>query len=476
MEEHFFSAVRGVIAPQPQRRAWVRPGCRPHIAWVTETAGTASAYRTLGRQESLRKGDSSGGGLALCQLLTVDPETGTQLCLYTPAPKDRDVAGAPPAVHTFPAIPSGRRVAAVVPCGGWAGSAEREGSCFASDTAGNVYHFSSTAVGAAGAGAAVVGAKRPRGGEGDVEGRWSLLAPQDTPLGAPAPAVSGGALGELLSVSRGVGGWAGLAAVPGDVRLISVREGYSDVRELDPETGVVLNAFSTTHAPTGCLATSPYTLVVAEGTLATVFDLRARAAVDWNDFSTVADLRGAPAPPPAPASLGEDQPQPQQRGDTERSSRLPLVPARLTSTTGVVTDVCGTARADEIALSIDRALCLFDTRKFTRLATSTNVLKYTIGSVSSVAGGRACVCTGIDAEVRVVALAPKTEAGSGGRKPQSAAEAGAQPETHSGTFRTRLNTTVCCESNWSGGWVSSCNLNGAASVGISMNNEVFLAQ
>lgn len=65
------------------------------------------------------------------------------------------------------------------------------------------------------------------------------------------------------------------------------------------------------------------------------------------------------------------------------NNRRSLIPGRLTSVNGVISDVCGTRNEFEVALSIDRALCVYDYRKFTRQFTSSAVLKYEIASIAS---------------------------------------------------------------------------------------------
>lgn len=553
--EYSFSTVSGVLAAQSQRQ-YVPRASRPHIAW---TAPPSSDVSLLGKLSRL-KGDGTatraakpskaakdnedeavepraGDTYGLLQLLTVDASSGTKLHLISPT----SVAGG--AVSRLSSsIPSNRRAAALLlssssnAVGGNANTTAaaalddvESGPTYVSDDLGNIYTYTwvaddtappvmkrqrpeVTAAAAGGAGNAA--------SSGEREGAWRIVAGAHSSTSRhssiPLAADATGDIAALFSTARGGSGWAGLAALNAS-SLVSVREFFSDIRIVDPSSCTVVQTYSTTHQPSGLHLPSlsfPSCVLVTEGCLATLYDSRCPSAVmTLAEIYTAAEDR---------VTTGE----PTDSVVTEKSAAAPppppLVPGRLTSSTGCIRDVCATAAPMEVAFAIDRALCVYDMRKFNRLFTAASVLKFNIASVAAVAAGRAVVCSGTDTEVRLIPLFARdaTPANDGkdgvlslaggaaaeGRPkqrkatvPSSTAPPPPSPSASNGaataaalttgggvidvtaigpggSFRTRLNTSVCCSTMWQGGWVTSFNGGGAAAVGISIDGEIFLAQ
>lgn len=500
-------------------------------------------------------------GCRLTQLVTVDGATGCRALRIAPGGVARGSAPIPSGRRIASMILDHRSSS-----GNSTNTTAAAFSSIVSDDKGNVYRlvwgdasFSSSASAAAAAtvveSSADGGRKRDRNGGAVVaagattpgalllswaaEATWETLVDAHShipvgvygrPDGAPYSTLS-----SRLAVSRGAPGYVGLGFVTttttsGGRPLVCVREGYNDVRVIDTAVNSVVQTYGTTHRPTALYIPSAWdyaadddggagasarfgplasTALVCEGTLATLFDVRCPGAV-----MTVAEMfEAAPDPAtstPAVAEAGglEEATTEAKRGsntNNRTTKTAPLVPGRLTSTLGLVTDACATANPYEVALSIDRALCVYDLRKFTRLFSSSNVLKYNIASIASTAQGRAVVCAGIDSEVRIIPLYTKPSSEEEGavvlslagtnnpagavRNHQqaeqraaaaAAAERGEDPDTADvaavSTFRTRLNTSVSCASTWQGGWVTAVNHRGAAAVGISLDHEVFIAQ
>ncbi|KAL7702653.1 hypothetical protein N2W54_006568 [Lotmaria passim] len=553
MASYTFSTVTNVL-PLGVQRAYVPRAARPHLAWACPAYATATSH-VLGEhcrlkgdgtaaRETRAAGEEEGevsheatsstpttspanasSEMKLRALLTTDAASGTQLTLY------HDVAAPGTAQCSATAIPSQRRVVAL-----WSPLSQRateraeesvarfldgDVPLYVSDDAGNVFlhrwGVSSES------GIHEPSLKRHRGEGCDAAGgseAWTAIAAAHTPFPHSAAAFTPSTLESLFAVTRGAPGWAGLAALSTDnaatPQLVSAREFYHDVRVLDPVQREVVRVYSTSHPPTGLLCPSmeatPHCALVTEGCLATLFDVRCPSAVlslgevyaaqaEW------AAARAEKAPQESSATSAEEPAAPGARGIAPAAAppppAPPLVPGRLTSTVGQVRDVCGTSNPFEVACAVDRALCVYDLRKFSRLFTSSNVLKYVVAGVTAVAGGRGVVCTGIDSEVRlvplhekgdtaataaealslagrVVAQAQKKKQCSNTLKKAEASSSSSGIDVDSigpgGTFRTRLSTSVSCTSVWQGGWVSTQNLGGMAAVGVSIDGEVFLAQ
>ncbi|KPI84295.1 hypothetical protein ABL78_6662 [Leptomonas seymouri] len=571
MESYSFSTVNGVL-PLGVQRAYMPRASRPHLAWAAPAFSYAPA-RALGEhcrlkgdgtaaretpaaqeerekdEEKLRVGSATAASsssttlaskVTLRGLLTTDGATGTQLNLY----HDLSAPGIPVCSS---AIPSQRRMVAL--CAPSANSEEDpsvyvEGNAplYVSDDAGSVFIHRWNARD----GANEPNAKRHCGeqnssGGSECDDAWTLVATAhshvpSTLLSAPSSLC---AIGSLFTVTRGPPGWAGLTVLnteskDGTPQLISAREFYHDMRVIDPVQQEVVRVYGTTHPPTGLLCPSlqaaPHCVLVTEGCLATLFDVRCPGAVlslrevyaaqaEWTEAKEAATTEKLQQQQKhredgAVSSNGRQT----STGDSAAGSKAvlappppPLVPGRLTSTVGQVRDVCSTANPFEVACAVDRALCVYDLRKFNRLFTSSSVLKYVIGGVTPVAGGRGIVCTGIDSEVRLVPLYEKASGATGevlslaaramaqpqkkrqrsdtpknteGASKSADASRGAAPSSAfdvdamgpGGTFRTRLSTSVSCTSVWQGGWVSTQNLNSVAAVGVSLDGEVLLAQ
>lgn len=516
-----FSTVSGVL-PLGTQRAYVPRAARPHLMWSTTTTTAPGALGTqcrlkgdgtAARAQAADDGDACAPAASergMAALLTTDAATGTHLTLYAnaTAPQQRECG---------PAIPSGRRIVALwAPATDHCADLAASAPLFASDDVGGVFAYR----GLDAAAAAALGTKRRRDEAGTEAGAWVDVVPAASALTSGVARLQSvtAPLADLFTVTRGAPGWAGLAALSGESaesaapRLVSVREFYQDVRLIDPARQTVVRTYSTTHAPTGVFCPSaqaaPHCALVVEGCLATLYDVRCPSAVlslaevyeaqaEWRSAKDTERKDGAAASPGdatgaettardgagAPARAAPPPPPP------------PLIPGRLTSTAGQVRDVCGTANPFEVACAVDRALCVYDLRKFNRLFTSSSVLKYVVGSVASVAGGRGVVCAGIDAEVRLIPLHDKAEAATAEalslaarvatqaqqkRKQHTdalkAGETDVEAMGPGGTFRTRLSTSVSCTSVWQGGWVTACNDGGAAAAGVSVDGEVFLVQ
>nr|CCC51347.1 conserved hypothetical protein [Trypanosoma vivax Y486] len=249
--------------------------------------------------------------------------------------------------------------------------------------------------------------------------------------------------------SYGACGWCGLAFLS-DRHLVCCREFFFDLRLLDAEAGGVVRQYGTTHTATGvaaCPAVSPYCAVVAEGPLATLYDVRCPGVVLTQSEGRAA-LHG---------------------------TQYELVTGRFTHPTETIADVCVTGSDYEVVLAVGRAVCVHDVRKWVRTGISTNVLKYDIGSIAPFAGGRAVVAVGIDAEARQVPLCSVPTVGSSSQGNVTDAVStgplgnGCGPSTTS--FRNRIGSSLNCMSTWQGGWVSS--LCGTCATGISADHEFF---
>lgn len=490
MSSYYFTTVSGVLPNTASpKRSYVRPGCRPHLAWVGAVP--------MGEVSCL-KGDGTGCRVAahgqpstgLSGLVTVDSANGSQLVAYG---QESHVNVRRTATAS---LPSQRRIVATLlhpkttaAAAAAAGVVGDLPPLLVSDDRGSIYEFAPL-------GGEPADRRARLEGAAVSTGSWRLLTPDRSPL--PSSVIINGAHPPVprgLDVSRGTPGWVGLGWSAATSHLICAREGFHDVRVLDLGTGDVVRTYGTTHGPSGMCVLDPghgplaTCAIVTEGCLATLFDLRCPSAVVPLTSTTLAAMNideGNAAPP---------------RSAADGSS---LLVDRLTSTAGRITDACSTASPFEVALSIDRALCVYDYRKLKRLWTSSNVLKYSIGSIAATAGGRAVVCAGIDAEVRIVQLFPKDAVGEvqpllsfadihkqqatatsitnnvhahGAVEPSTEnTQAPAADDPSRSTFRTRLNTSVCCETTWQGGWVTALNEGHSIAVGVSMNNELFVAQ
>lgn len=543
-----FSTVSGVL-PLGTQRAYVPRASRPHLAWSAVPSsrvigrqcrlrgdGTAAREQTRGTESTEAEGgeaavtSASPTELGLAGLLTTDAASGTRLTLYS----DPDSPQLPLCSAT---IPSQRRVVAL-----WtpptSTSADKDGGgnvcamapLFVSDDTGGVFAYQwsgSDSLSEPAEKRRRTDANTGRALNEDKDGVWTPVARAHSTLSSDVARMQScrSAMSSLFAVTRGAPGWAGLTALHASLpysaalQLVSVREFYHDVRLIDPTRQTVVRTYSTTHTPTGVLSPSvpaaPHCILIVEGCLATLYDVRCPSAVVslGEVYESQAEWRAAKDA----AAAGTDKQDGSgvdggKQGDGKSPEGVsagaalapvpPLIPGRLTSTVGHVRDICGTANPFEVACAVDRALCVYDLRKFNRLFTSSSVLKYVIGSVTSVAGGRGVVCAGIDAEVRLIPLHEKSDTLSKGmlslaarvvtqaqqkkqrsdtrksetqdRKAVGGADANAVGP--GGTFRTRLSTSVSCTTTWQGGWVTTCNRGGAVAVGVSVDGEVFLAQ
>ncbi|ORC84694.1 uncharacterized protein TM35_000421520 [Trypanosoma theileri] len=315
--------------------------------------------------------------------------------------------------------------------------------------------------------------KRIRQESNDDNSFWKLIA-------ASASSSSSSSSSSLLSsfpssssssLSTGARGWCGLVPLPSNL-LACCREFFFDLRLLDASAGTVVQEYSTTHPPTGISACAgvSHSVVIAEGPLASVYDVRCSGAVL------------------------------QLEKDERKTSHSSPVTGRFTSPTHSVADVCTTSNEYEVAVAVGRSICVHDVRKWNCLSITTNVLKYEIGSIAPLASGKAVVAAGIDSEVRVIPL-QKSEPSAqmaeenhnnpvnGSHKKNSTSQnnnssndgnnhntqsAGEKEEGTSGmSFRNRIDSVVSCGSTWQGGWVTS--LDGSCASGISVDYELFLS-
>ncbi|KAG5466632.1 hypothetical protein LSCM1_00797 [Leishmania martiniquensis] len=545
-----FFTISGVL-PLGTPRVYVPRAARPHLAWCAAQPsqmlgsrcrlkgdGTAALEWSSGTECTEAESDkaaatSSPPELGLAALLTTDAASGTRLTLYS------DPAAPQLPLHSA-AIPSRRRVVALwaPPTSTSADAAGGSEACamkplFASDDVGGIFAYQwggSDSLSEPAEKRCRIDVKTESLPSEDKDGVWTPLAPAHSTLISDVTRAESctSTLSSLFAVSRGTPGWAGLTALQASptcraaLQLVSVREFFHDVRLIDPTRQAVVRTYSTTHAPTGVLCPSvqaaPHCVLVVEGCLATLYDMRCPSAVVSLGEVYQAQAEWRAAKDGAAVETEERGSRDNERGEQANGKgptrgiaaaspapAPPLIPGRLTSTAGQVRDICGTANSFEVACAVDRALCVYDLRKFNRLFTSSNVLKYVIGGVTSVAGGRGVVCTGIDAEVRLISLHDKADATAveelslaarvatqAQRKKQqqqrnsthvsavqlskTGREANGGAVGPGGTFRTRLSTSVSCTTVWQGGWVTVCNGGGAAAVGLSVDGEVFLAQ
>eukprot|EP00796_Vickermania_ingenoplastis_P005611 gene5611-4031_t len=430
--------VTGVLPYAPgQRRSHASRGATLHLAWVSDDSRQMLGRRHQlcaspegGETEAEAEAEAPPAGLWLRRLLTVDAPSGQRLELHSPG---ETCVTAP--------LPSRQRIAAVL-----AASAEGDEptQVCVSDVRGNLYTCDVAAL--LHAGESLPATRRRTESSAGGPDVWAAVTSSDSTL----PAASAAARG-WWEKSRGLPGWSGLEALAAS-QLVSLREFFQDARVVDRGTGEVVRAYSTTHPPTGLHAPAalPTCFLAAEGPLCTLFDTRCpSAALSWEDSINPKAWRGL------------------QPGDDRPSC---AAASRLTSISGDVRSVCAAASPNEVAMCIDRAVCIYDVRRFARLHTSSNLLKYDVGSIAPTRKGSAIVCVGIDSEVRVIAVGGPKAGGKGGTTP--AQDAGSL----AGTFRTRLHQTMCCEETWQGGWAASVNDGGAAAVGVSNTGEVFIAQ
>lgn len=527
--DYYFSTVTGLLPPATQsivlpsclsKRPYVPRAARPHVAWSVE----ASSPLCMGRLNRLRgdgtatratenvEGEREGSGsnllsgsrttLGLQQLMTIDATEGKRVVTYY-ADQTNDKSGGDVGIACTESscIPSNRRIVSLLCASGTRSGCEATtsavgdgpaltSSTYVSDDMGNVYllHWPQRVASHDAAGEDDMTRKRARveGNEAgtatvSVSNRWEVVQPAHSPL--PSTIVAAAGECSPFAVAHGAPGWAGLCQLSlsgATETLISAREFFNDVRVVDVATSTVVRTYSTTHSPTAVDVPPGQCncVLVTEGCLATLFDVRCPSAV-ISMATALAFARAATAP------RGEEAPEGSAVQASTTETVVPLVPGRLTSTMGDIRDVCHTANPNEVALCIERSLCVYDYRKFTRLFSSANVLKFAIASIAACGEGRAVVCAGIDAEVRLFPLQPKSASGpppppltgsKGGVPSASDPQAPAPDDPSRSTFRTRLNSSVSCESTWQGGWVTAVNAGGRVAVGVSSDNEVFLAQ
>jgi len=421
-------SLTGVIsctAAIPRRTAVPR-AARPHVAWVSEAS---SGVAGLGQPTVLTPSENPPPPLVLTRLLTVDAPTGLCLQQYGLPAADQSFTSSP--------IPSGRPVMSVI--------AADDVAAYVSDDVGNVFSFRN-------ANPIDEQPKARRRTEGGC-GSWSSLTPAASTMPSLIPTDQ--------KKSIGMPGWSALSPLgSSSAALLSVREFFQDTRVIDTATGSVLRCYSTTHPATGVYAPGVDSgslascFLITEGRLCTMYDSRCPSAVlTWDEAEDMDQWRDVH----------------DRCGDAGS-----CVKGRLTSIGGIVRDVCGAANPTEVALCMDRAVCVYDVRKFARQLTSSNVLKYNIASVASLRRGTAVACAGLDSEVRLVSLEVKKKAPKSTEFPAQPATEEERNENLAGTFRTRLNSSICCEQTWQGGWVTSQG-EGAAAVGVSTTGEVFLA-
>ncbi|RNE98807.1 uncharacterized protein Tco025E_09163 [Trypanosoma conorhini] len=459
-ESYSFAMVRGDVfgrgPANAARRPYVPKGSRVHLSVTAATTSVPlGASQQLGVPRRLRKGrcgDGEGGEddgargdtaapdnegpvpVALMGLISTDSSAGTRLVRRT-AVGGNDGGGS---FWDSDAVPSGQRIgciqlapesraemlqfsphAAVFP----------SPRLYVADTIGNVYYATLPATSLAEI-SDEPPKKRPRRGTDTDDAFWRTVASATTSEGG---------------VTYGAPGWCGLLPFSSG-QLVCCREFFFDLRLVDVPAGTVVRQYGTIHPATGVTACSgvPHGAVVAEGPVATLYDMRC---------------------PGAALTLSPDS-----------TREVPLVTSRLTSPASYVADVCATCNDYEVAVAVGRSLCVHDVRKWSRVSVSTNTLKYEIASIAAFASGKAVVVAGIDAEVRIVPLqktppaaaAPARAAGNGlPRKEEDAAAASPA------SFRNRLDSAVCCRSTWNGGWVAG--LDGVSATGVSADHEVFVA-
>lgn len=526
------------------RRTHVPKGSRPHLLWTSFDSGkTSSSFpsSSVGNLVNIRTGSksptsTSRGYYRIQQLLTLD--TGTGLCLQQYGSVQKEETISPPPLSS--PIPSRRPIAALC-LGNKKESHTPSELVYVSDVVGNIYSAIARVVSSSETEPSFPTVRRRlERATGDTtetvsavaavmtcEWQWSLITPsnafspstllKDSGESGPSDSRAG-----KVGMYQGVPGWAGLSTLhyPGKQYLLSLREFYQDARVLDCEReGAVVHSYGLPHAPTGFYIPEalPYCFVAAEGTQCTVFDTRCPGVVmSWKEGIHLTVFKEETRNENSQGKFaGEAEEKGTQKGSKAKNPLPSLVQQQFTSISGLVRDVCGTSKPFEVAACIDRALCVFDLRRFNRLYTSSNVLKYNISSITPFAGGTGIVCTGIDSEVCVIPLpsdirsaddqtkgvvAQKIPGGAGERDGGNGgdllatAPGSSDPvcsnEELSGTFRSRLNRSVRCEETWQGGWVtslcdynneastSSCELvkGGACAIGISITGEVYLAQ
>lgn len=527
------------------RRTYVPKGSRPHLLWTTSCSAKGSSscsfpFSVIGTIES----GQEGGGISpletqglrgIRQLLTVDAETGLRLQQYGTLSVGSEVFSPPPA--SLP-IPSRRPIVSL--CLG-----NKKGSdypcsevVYVSDEIGNIYSATSAVPSDSSnsCSSPLPVRRRTEGTVGNTadelsqdtpllshKWHWTLLTPSNGAFSnsrmlkdGKGSSKSSGLENEAI-MSGGAPGWAGLSILHNtrEQHLLSLREFYQDARVLDCEReGLVVQSYGLTHAPTGMYTPTalPFCFVVAEGSLCTVFDTRCPGVVmGWREGTQLNRSKELPC---HSITNGAAISEPIEDGNKAKSTFPPLVQQQFTSVSGLVRDVCKTAEPLEVALCIERALCVFDLRRFTRLFTSSNVLKFHISSITPIRHGNGIVCTGIDSEVCVIPVSCSArsvghekdntvpqkglEAEEKGKKETKVNHLAATTEQSkssilseelAGSFRSRLKRSMQCEEVWQGGWVaSSCDFSGetratsgdieggACAVGISITGELYIAQ
>lgn len=520
-------------ARRAHRRTYVPKSSRPHLLWSTSySAKNSSSYpfssvgKLLNAQTGSKGASTSQIQYGIQQLLTVDAETGLRLQQYGSVPREKARYPSPVSAP----IPSAQPIAALC-LGPNKGTQHVSDVVYVSDVVGNIYTATAKVVSSSSELAVSPLTVRRRLENSSTDSHEALFSTDSSFLSSewewslltPSHAIHTSMLEKKETGSgkarlKGLPGWAGLSTLhyPGEQYLLSLREFYQDARVVDCERdGVVVHTYGLTHAPTGLHTPFglPYCFVAAEGAQCTVFDTRCPGvAMTWKESSRLNAVKEEVSDGIAKSDArAEDSPRNANKGKISFPS---LIQQQFTSVSGLVRDICGTPKPLEIAACIDRALCVFDLRRFNRLFTSSNVLKYNISSITPVGGGKGIVCTGIDSEVCVIPLptdlrfaddqkkslaahkisedglgnSKKGGEGEDTSKASGAVGLSAASEELAGTFRARLNRSVRCEEAWQGGWVASSrdddggsgrsndNRGGACAVGVSITGELFLAQ
>ncbi|EAN83493.1 hypothetical protein C3747_70g147 [Trypanosoma cruzi] len=466
MEPYSFATVLGDVfgrsVMHAEKRPYVPKGSRVHVSFTTATTTTQlQASQQLGiprrvkkEREDDDKGDKKGETrreaeavddnlpvpVALTGLISTDPSDGK--CLIRRTATDGDDGGA---LWESKVIPSGKRIGCIqIAPDSRAGmlqflphaAAFPSPLLYVADTVGNVYAAtlpasSVTAVGVESP------AKRPRQEKVNRSSFWGLIVPATT---------------SDSETTHGAWGWCGIVPFFSQ-QLVCCREFFFDIRLVDVPAGTVVRQYGTIQPATGTTACPgiPHGVVVAEGPVATLYDMRC---------------------PGAALTL-----------NTDTKPDISLVTSRLTSPTSYVAGVCSTCNEYEVAAAVGRSLCVYDVRKWSCVSVSTNILKYEIGSIAPFASGKAVVVAGIDAEVRIVPLqkaspvsaasAPTHAGGNGIARNEKVKKEEEGESAAPNSFRNRIDSAVCCRSTWNGGWVES--LDGSNAIGVSADHEVFLS-
>lgn len=211
---------------------------------------------------------------------------------------------------------------------------------------------------------------------------------------------------------RGVAGATLLISLSGKSQIAVAREHFRDVRVVDPAApGKVVRSVYPMHAPVAmCASPDDSTFALAEGPVASIWDLRCPAAC-----------------------------------------------VQRITTNDTVTDV-SVAGTQLYVASTARSVTAFDTRKWIKASSVQGITKHPISNITVSADGTCCVVAGSDTEAKFVSMNEKIQ-------PVTDPNA-----THN--FRQKFENSVNCDYAWHGRWVHGGGGAVSSALGMSATGEL----